>query len=140
MHIWRCDTDVWDIERSHAPVDGSTVHRDMCVEEGVNVSGAHRRSELTSSPESQIAARYQPGTDIISELGWPVRQVVGDYDNAGEYLEIPVTQDGSDGPLVVPVVNHDSSNSACGSHFSVSLLVSGWCCPVADGRPPRRPS
>ena len=88
--MWRCDTNVRDIERRHAVTDGSTVHRDMCVEESVNVSGARRRSELTCPPESQIAARYHPGTDIISELGWPLRQVVGDDDNAGEYLEIPV--------------------------------------------------
>jgi hypothetical protein len=94
----------------------------MRVEKSVNVSRAHRRSELTSPPESQIAARYHPGTDIISELGWPLGQVIGDDDNAGEYLEIPMTQDSSDSPLVLPVVHQDSSNPACGSHFRILII------------------
>jgi hypothetical protein len=86
MHIWRCDTDVRDIERRNASADGSAVHRDMRVEAGVNISGTHRGSELASRTESQIAPRYHPGTDFIGELGWPLREVVGDDDNAGEYL------------------------------------------------------
>ena len=115
--MWRCDANIRDVECRHAVTDGSTIYRDMRIKESVNVSGADRCSQLTSASESQIAARYHPSTDVISELGWPLRQVVGDDDNTGEDLEIPVIQDGPDGPLAVAVVHHYSSNPTCGSHF-----------------------
>jgi hypothetical protein len=124
MQIWRCDTDVRNIERRHAAADGRTVHGDVRVEESVNVSGARRGGELTSAAESQIAARYHPGTCVISKFRRPLRQVVGHDDNAGEYFESRVAKDGPDGSPGVPVVHHDSNNPACGSHFSVSDQVS----------------
>ena len=117
IKIWRHDAHVTMLEGRYTGRHGVFVHRNVRVEEHVNIGQARRCAQLAPTAKAQVPIRYKPDTVDIGQLGWAWGHIISNHDNLGEHAKTRVAENRLHGPPNVAIMNKDG----CGNSSSHKL-------------------